>query len=438
MAPTAIAILSLLVLGLPATLAVDRRARGPLLLGAAFLYGSGVIFLVMLALSIVHIRWSMTSVGVAAMLAFVGCTIAWRFAPAPPPHRPATPPRPHWLDLFTALTMAGYALYATIAPLWEWDFWAIWGLKARVFLESGGIDWRFLESRWNTFAHADYPLLVPFNYAFIALANGEWSDRWLGAIAFAWAVAVLLIVRDLAARETTPLVAALITICAATTVTPLYIGLAEGPLIAFGGAAVLFLRRGILFDDDAAWRHGAILLGFAANVKNEGVALCVAVVIGILCVKRRSILRLWPAAVVAAPWLLLRAAHVLPTDIVGGSVLERIASRVPFTVPILNFLWEHLYEPWFWVAIVAAIVIAPHAQRKREAFVLITTGVQLVFYVASYFATPHDPRWHILTSWPRLSGQIALPITVAVLMMLAVAFPRGQESAPNAEARPVD
>jgi hypothetical protein len=62
------------------------------------------------------------------------------------------------------------------------------------------------------------------------------------------------------------------------------------------------------------------------------------------------------------------------------------------------------------------------------------TAVQLAFFITSYMATPHDPRWHIATSWPRLTVQLALPITFAVIMMLAVAFPGVEESA-NAEAR---
>src|SRR5204863_10052709 len=41
MAPVLIAILSLTVLGIPIALALDRAARGMLLVGTAFLYGSG-------------------------------------------------------------------------------------------------------------------------------------------------------------------------------------------------------------------------------------------------------------------------------------------------------------------------------------------------------------------------------------------------------------
>ncbi len=433
MAPALIAILSLIVLGIPAVLAIDRRARGPLLIGASFLYGSGLIFLILLALSIVHIRWTLLSVTIAALIAW--CALWFVKSPSTVNRQPSTV---HWLDLLTIFTFIGYTLYATLAHLWEWDFWAIWGLKARVFLEHGGIDWRFLESPWNAFSHPDYPLLVPFNYDFVAILNGGWSDRWLGLVMVACAAAVVLIVRSLVAEETTPFVAAIITTVATTLAISRYVGLAEGPLIAFGAAAVLFLRRAILFDDHAAWRHGAVLLGFAANVKNEGIALAVSIVIAIVLVRRKSLWRLWPAVAIAAPWLILRATHVLPTDVVGGSVLSRVIAHLAQTPVIFSLLWHDLVDPWFWVCVIAGIIVAPAVRRRREAFVFLVTGIQLVFYVAAYYATPHDPRWHIVTSWPRLTVQISLPITFVVLVMLADFFPRVEQSAPDAEAGPVE
>jgi len=433
MTATLVAIVTLVVLGLPAALALDRRARGLVLLGTSFLYGSGTIFFVLLAFSLVGGRWSLVGVTIVALVIW---SVLWTVTLVSP--RPPTPdlrpPHPHWLDIATLLTLMGYTLYATIAPLWEWDFWAIWGLKARVFFEHGGIDWHFLESRWNTFAHPDYPLLLPLNFDFVALLQGSWSDRWLGALFVAFGVALLCIVRGLAARESSTLPAAVITLTAASLAVSRYIGLAEGPLIAFGAAAVLFLRHALLYDDDAAWRHGAVLLGLAACVKNEGIALMVASAVAMLLVRPRAIARLWPAAAIAAPWLILRATHDLPTDIATGSVASRILVRLPFTGEILVFLSQHLYEPWFWVVLLAGLVIAPATLRRREAFVLIATLVQLVFYVGSYYATPHDARWHVVTSWSRLTDQIALPITYVVVLMLANTVARVEES-PGAEAR---
>src|SRR5207248_1695527 len=151
--------------------------------------------------------------------------------------------------------------------------------------------WHFLESLWNTFAHPDYPLLVPLNYDFAALLNGGWNDRWLGLFGVAWAIALALVARSLAARETSTLFASLLTLLVAALGFSRYIGLAEGALIAFGGAGVLFMRRALLDDDAAAWRHGALMLGFAANCKNEGLALLVAVTIALLAASWSSVSR---------------------------------------------------------------------------------------------------------------------------------------------------
>jgi hypothetical protein len=426
-----IAILSMTVLGLPIALAIDRQVRGPVLLGLAFLYGSGWVFLALLALSILHVRWTVLTVTIVALLPLCALLI---------PRHPAPGTRhvkPHWVDIPTLVSITGFALFATAAPLWEWDFWAIWGLKARVFLERGGIDWHFLESRWNTFVHPDYPLLVPLNFDFVALLNGAWDDRWLGALSVAWAAALLLIIRGLAAQESSTVPAALITLTVTGLAASRYPGLAEGPLIAYGAAGVLFVRRALQFDERAAWRNGSMLLGFAANVKNEGIALLVSVAIVVLIVRARAVLRLWPAFALAAPWLILRATHTLPTDIVGGAAMGRVLQRLPYAADILMYVARHLYEPWFWIAVLAGLLIVPAAVMRREAFVLLVTALQLAFYAASYFATPHNLRWHVATSWSRLTDQIAIPITYVVFLMLAK-YAAGIEESPDAEARPFE
>jgi hypothetical protein len=435
MTATLVAILTLAVLGIPIALTVDRRARGPLLVGTAFLYGSGTMSFVLLALSIAHIRWTPLTVAIPSLAVFC---VASFFARCPAGVAAgASNAKPHLLDLFTLFTVVCYAFYARLATAAQWDFWAIWGLKARTFLDTGGIDWRFLESRWNTFAHPDYPLLVPLNYDFVALVNGGWSDRWLGLVCVAWAVALALVARSLAARETTPFFASLLTLLVAALAFSRYVGLAEGALIAFGGAGVLFIRAALRDDDDAAWRHGALMLGFAANCKNEGLALLVAVTIAVAASRSSSLARLRklaPAYVLAAPWLILRAAHALPTDLAGGSAASRLLARLPHTHQLLLFLLGELYNRRFWLAIATGILIAPASSWRRESFVFMVTAVQLFFYVAAYLATPYGVAWHVVTSWPRLTEQIAVPITFGVFLMLANSLRRA-EDAPHAEAR---
>jgi hypothetical protein len=213
-----------------------------------------------------------------------------------------------------------------------------------------------------------------------------------------------------------------------------YVGLAEGALIAFGGAGVLFVRAALLDDDRVSWRHGALMLGFAANCKNEGLALLVAVTIAVVATSWSRLRKLAPAYVLAAPWLILRAAHTLPTDIVEGSTVSRFLARLPHAHQILMFLAEQLYAPWFWVAVLIGVLLAPAAARRRERFVVLVTAIQCLFFVAVYFITPNSLRWHVLSSWPRLTVQIAVPITFAVFLMLANSL-RPEEDARHAEAR---
>jgi hypothetical protein len=421
MAPVLIAIVSLTVVGIPLVLALDRDASPLRLLGLAFLYGSGAIYFVLLALSVLHMPWSLLSVTIAALI------VVLPFTKSLSTQHSGLRTRLHIVDVFALVAPVAFACYATIAPLWEWDFWAIWGLKARVFLEAGGIDWRFLQSPWNTFAHPDYPLLVPFAYDFAALVGGGWSDRWLGLLFVAWALAFLLVARDLAAAETKPLAAALITLALSSLAVSRYVGLAEGALVAFLGAGVLFVRRGILFDDIVSWRHGAILLGLAACTKNEGLAMLASVAIAIAIVDVRRVVRLWPAAAIALPWLVLRALHHLPTDVVSGSLAARFVARAAGAGEIFKLLLLNLHDPWLWAALLVGLLIIPVAARNRERFVFLATLFQLLFYAGAYFVTPHDPGWHIATSWPRLTMQIVAPFAYSVMIELAHAEARSEQ-----------
>src|SRR2546423_770348 len=105
-----VAILTLTVVGLPLTLAVDRAARGPLLLGLAILYGSGAVMLALMLLSLCHIRWTALYV-ILVLLAFDG--IAWTVAKRSTrnPTRRVEKPTLHLLDAGTAIMVASFTAY---------------------------------------------------------------------------------------------------------------------------------------------------------------------------------------------------------------------------------------------------------------------------------------------------------------------------------------
>lgn len=417
--------ITLTVIGLPVALAIDEALRPLSAIALGFLYGSGVTWAVMLALS--PFGWTLPRVAAAMLMVSGVClAIAMRRRTGGANLRLALP------DALTAIVLAGFACFATLAPLWDWDFWAIWGLKARIFIEHGAIDWRFLQSPWNSFSHPDYPLLVPLNMSLAALANGGWDDRWLGVLFVAFAAAIVLLVRDLAAQEASPNVGACIALAIASTACVRRAGIAEGPLIAFGGGALLMLRRALLFGDRPAWRHGALLLGLAACTKNEGLVLLGTVAAAlVLSGAARQVWRLWPAFALALPWLVLRVVYRLPSDVVSGSLDARVAAHLPQLGVILRELDEHLVTPWLFVAILFAILVG--RERSRERFVLLAVAMQLAMDFATYLVTPNDLVWHIATSWDRVSAQFLVPLTYAAAMLVARSF----DTLPgHAEARP--
>jgi len=402
-----------------------------MLAGLSFLYGAGLIYVVMLTLALTGVHWSALNV---TAICLVLALLAWGGHSYLPGQAFGGPDRnvwpTHFLDLATLYVLVSYTIYSTIARLWEWDFWAIWGFKARTFLEIGTIDWRFLESPFNDFTHPDYPLLYPLNYAYSALMSGGWSDRWLGFVGVAFSLALLLIVRHLAGEETRPIFAAAITFAVTFAALSKFIGLAEAPMIAFGGAGLLFLRRGLLFDNDASMRHAAILIGLAAATKNEGMALLVTAVIAVAIVRWRAVIRLWPAFAIAMPWAILKSLHHFTSDLTRGDFISRLFYRLGAIVPIGAMLVSNLAVRWVWLALLIAILFVPQRERSRERFVLIAFIVQIGFYIAIYCATANDVQWQIATSWPRLTFQVATPLVYVTMMMLA----RTYDSA-HAEAR---
>ncbi len=312
------------------------------------------------------------------------------------------------------LALAGYALYATIAPPPEFDYLADWGLKARAFFEIRSIDWQLLGRAIPRDTHPDYPLLLPLLYDVIAVIRGAWSDLYLGLVHVAFALALLLVVHGSAIEETrSRMVAAFLTAALVPLAATPWMGMAEGPFIAFATAALLLLRSGKV-------TAGSLLLGLAASTKNEGLVLIAAVAIGLVFARRaRDIPRLWPAVAIALPWLVVRTMHGFGSDLAGGGVFARIAAHLADPLLFLRALSSaSLGKPFFWIALAFGIVLASTALLARERFLLTTLFVQFVCYVGAYLASPYDLVWHVTYSWERLVAHLTPALTFVVLLAL--------------------
>ncbi|HXA16196.1 MAG TPA: hypothetical protein VN380_04350 [Thermoanaerobaculia bacterium] len=317
------------------------------------------------------------------------------------------------------IALIGYALYATVAPPPEFDYLTNWGFKAKAFFAVRSIDWQFLGRTIDRNVHPDYPLLLPLTYDFIAVLRDGWSDAHLGVVHVAFAAALLLVIHGAALEETrSRLAAAFITAALVPFAATPWIGLAEGPFVAFGTAALLLIRR-------ANMALGAILLGLAASTKNEGLTLIVAAALGLICARRmRDVIRLWPAVAIPLPWLIARSLHSLPTDIATGGVMARVADHLRNPMPFIAAIASvSLGKPLLWIALAIGIVIASRTLATRERFLIITLAVQFACYIGAYLATPFDLAWHVTWSWERLVAHLTPALTYVVLASLIARQP---------------
>lgn len=398
-----VAIAAATLCGLPLALRIDRGAPTARLAGEAMLIGLGLASGSLLLLSVAAIRWTLAA---ALLPMFVlGLASARRTA--------ITWSAPHPLDAVTAIVLLAYARFATAAAPWELDFIDNWGLKGRVFALSGGIDWAFLGNPWYWWSHPDYPPLVPLGYSFLSLFSGGWSDRWLGLVNVAFAAGALLVVRSIAEEELESRRGGAVTALVMVWLFAIpWIGLADGPLVAYVVPALLLIRGGRI-------SAGSVLLGLGASCKNEGLTFVLATLaaMAILPDFRHGIRRMWPAVAIPLPWLGLRWAHHLETDLTAGSMLGRALEHLRDPATYVNMLTAYAGgRPLLWLGIAIGAAAGFGALMRRERLLLLVAGLQTLFYVGAYVVTPLDVSFHIRWSWDRLVWHITSIVVVAVLL----------------------
>lgn len=429
MIATVLTLVMLTVLGWALTswvgpLRTDERA------GVSFLTGAGTVTLILLLLSFARVPWSVAVVAIlcAALGSAVwflsrrrpGATVVSLDADEPSRVRTLT----IVVNLAVVFTLAAYAAYAIFEPMNEWDYLAIWGQKARVFFLSRGVDFQYLLDPERSVPARDYPPLAPILLALPSLVRGGWDDVGAGMIYVAFAAALILIVRGSLRRDgLPPLLASLGTLAVGSAAMSPWIGLAEGFLLAFIGAGLLLIRRGVLTDQRSLIWSGAFFLGCAGLSKNEGMAAIVATAIGIIAQDPRRafrrVLALWPAFAAAAPWIFVRTMYGLKTDFTTGSVMDRVKGHLAEAGDI--FGWMIRYHPehgWYWIGVFAAILLWLPAALRRERFLLFTLSAQVFCYVAQNFATLWTVQHHIMYAFHRLMYQVGTPLGYLAVVLL--------------------
>lgn len=310
-------------------------------------------------------------------------------------------------------------------PIWSWDHFAIWGLKARRMVVDGTLDLTFLDLRAHVVSNPQYPIGLPLSWRFLSPSSPSASDFRLAHALFA---AALLAATHAAARRLGASRAVAALLCAALCASPLFwdteaVGLADLPLAAIAVTAFLLALEARDEAGFPAWPAG-LAVGFLSWIKMEGVPLgaflAAACAWGLPGRKRLALVATWAlstaAALATGRWLLPAGGGFLQ-----GDWMARFSERMRDPLGLFTAMLRELAGPewlglWFLfgAAALASLFLPARPARWLSAVVL----GQFLVYAFVYLGTFLDPGGHVESSFHRLAAAL-LPL--ALLAMAGVA-----------------
>ncbi|MEP7132167.1 MAG: hypothetical protein ABI914_03305 [Acidobacteriota bacterium] len=338
------------------------------------------------------------------------------------------------------------------APLWSWDHFAIWGMKARKLFPFSSLDLEVLRLPALTVSNPQYPLGLPIAWRLLTLDEPA-ARAFRGAHAL-FGLGALLALRRAVRRATGSVVLAN-ALGGVLCVSPLFwdseaLGLAEMPLafLAVAAAALLLELRHLppvpAVPAVPAWAAG-VTIGFVSWIKQEGVVLTgLLLLLGALVVlasdRSRSDLRrllaalAFPAVVVAgAGWWLDRILLPRGFGFFVGNWRERGLARLHDPLPIVRALARELFSAdWlgFWIVISIVFAVAFLRRCWPAVFVLSAVAVDMAAFASVYVFTYLDPAEHIASSFFRIAAA-TVPLALLGGALLAERAAPRETAAPN-------
>lgn len=362
----------------------------------------------------------------------------WRHGAAPS-QRPAGRSGDRLATAAGVLLLAVLALFVVkiaAAPLWSWDHYSIWGVKARV-LGAVGPQPELLESTALERSSTHYPMGLPA-LIWTAAFGGAPTVVLFKAIHLLVGVGVVLLVRGVIQRAGGGTLAAT-TLAALVAASPLLwdtelLGLADLPLVLWALAGLVVLVTPVAEEPGRGRLLAAgTLFAFLPWLKSEGLTLAAFLLAGGLVLvggrSRRLVTAGWLAAPAAVLGVLLAATqHLLGAHgngFLAGAVGARLAARLGDLGAILGRMGRELLAPhWLgaWIVFALAVVLLLAGGRRavtggRQRIGLVVAAVvaaQLGVYGFVYLATYLEPMAHLESSFRRIAAAL-WPLAAAVV-----------------------
>lgn len=346
--------------------------------------------------------------------------------------------RPLIVASSVALGCALAALMVKIiqAPLWSWDHYAIWGVKARSMLAGGHLRLDFLRSLYQS--RTDHPLGVPMTWLVLTLGEAP-SPAVFKVLHALFALALVAVLRT-AVRRATASPALANAAAAFLAVSPLLwdseaMGLAEVPLALWATVGLLLLVPDLAAPRPRPWVPG-LALGYLPWIKQEGLVLGL-----LLLLLAASLLTMLPmpqarhrggiaaAARLCCPALALMAGAlaiqklVLPpgASFFLGDWWRRGLDRLPLVVDIQRRCLSLLLQPdWlgFWIVLAVLTGVAAARRHRLALAVIAIIWIQVLVYDLTALFTYLPPLAHLDASFFRICAAL-VPLGLLGMAMLS-------------------
>jgi 4-amino-4-deoxy-L-arabinose transferase-like glycosyltransferase len=346
----------------------------------------------------------------------------------------------HWRDVAMAIPLA-LAAYLTAAvvvhalafPIFEWDAFAIWGLKAKVlFHESLRSDPGYFQDRSLSFSHLDYPPLTSLLTGGVYGALGRVDDRLgkvlLPVLYIALGLTTFTALRWKLDRTRAAFLAALM-MALPPCVRWAGSGNADVALTLFYGVSVYFTARWAASGEAADLAIVVLTSAFAALTKNDGLGLALLNGLAVvLSLPRRHwraraglvLLALAGAGVLLAPWTIWNWTVPRTHEDYGARLsIASVFQNLPrLPIVIRAFAAETTaVATWgaLWLLLILAAALGWRAFRERHVIVVWSLlAAQLAMYAAIYLVTPWNVEELLAVSLDR----VLLHATPAAVLLI--------------------